>query len=111
MHVPQRWFNAYAGYRGEANFSDPELPQTKWRANSIKEGDLLVHHAGNPKTRISKMEPWLDIAEQHSPMWELELMNTSYPEEIRSFWEKDASREWERVEGFRERCNYTYLET
>jgi hypothetical protein len=100
MHVPQRWFNAYAGYRGETNglFADPLSPQTKERANSIKEGDLLVHHAGHKSLRAQRMSPWMDVAEMHLPQWELDLDETTYEQEIREFWKKDAPNERKRVD-------------
>lgn len=95
MHMPQRWFNAYAGYRGEKTdlFADPLAPQTKVRANSIKEGDLLVHHAGHKSLRAQRMAPWMDVAEQHLPQWELDLNETTYEQEIRDFWNKEAPKE------------------
>ncbi len=95
MHVPQRWFNAYAGYRGETNglFADPLSPQTKEQANSIKEGDLLVHHAGHKSLRAQRMSPWMDVAEQHLPQWELDLERTTYEQEIADFWKNEAPKE------------------
>ena len=100
MHVPQRWFNAYAGYRGvnDGQYSDPLAPPTKFKANSIKEGDLLVHHAGNQALRTQRMSPWMDIAEQHLPQWELDLDDTGYEQEIREFWEVEAPKEEKRVD-------------
>ncbi|KAL2404497.1 hypothetical protein ABEF93_005300 [Exophiala dermatitidis] len=95
IHVPQRWFNAYAGYRGEKTdlFADPMAPQTKFRHNSIKEGDLLVHHAGHKSLRAQRMAPWMDVAEQHLPQWELDLDETTYEQEIRDFWKNEAPKE------------------
>ncbi|KAJ9498896.1 hypothetical protein LTR99_005022 [Exophiala xenobiotica] len=100
MHVPQRWFNAYAGNRGETNglFADPLSPQTKVHANSIKEGDLLVHHAGHKSLRAQRMSPWMDVAEQHLPQWELDLDETGYEKEIREFWQNEAPKEKKRVD-------------
>jgi len=95
MHVPQRWFNAYPGYRGERNdlFSDPTQPQNKFRPNSVKEGDLLVHHAGHKSQRTQRMQPWIDLAEQHSAVWEMEVEQTTYMHEIEEFWRRDAPKE------------------
>lgn len=95
MHVPQRWFNAYAGHRGENNgqWADPLAPTTQFKANSIKEGDLLVHHAGHKSLRAQRMSPWMDIAEKHLPQWELDLEDTRYKQEIREFWEVEAPKE------------------
>jgi hypothetical protein len=100
MHVPQRWFNAYAGNRGETNglFADPLSPQTKVHANSIKEGDLLVHHAGHKSLRAQRMSPWMDVAEQHLTQWELDLDETGYEQEIREFWQNEAPKEKKRVD-------------
>lgn len=100
MHVPQRWFNAYAGNRGETNglFADPLSPQTKVHANSIKEGDLLVHHAGHKSLRAQRMTPWMDVAEQHLPQWELDLDETEYEQEIKEFWQNEAPKEKKRVD-------------
>lgn len=100
MHVPQRWFNAYAGNRGETNglFADPLAPQSVVKANSIKEGDLLVHHAGHKSLRAQRMSPWMDVAEHHLPQWELNPNQTTYEQEIRSFWQKDALMERKRMD-------------
>lgn len=100
MHVPQRWFNAYAGDRGETNglFADPSSPQTKFKPNSIKEGDLLVHHAGHKSLRGQRMSPWMDVAEQHLPRWELDLNKTTYEQEIRDFWTIEAPKEKKRMD-------------
>ena len=100
MHVPQRWFNAYAGNRGETNglFADPLEPQSVIKANSIKEGDLLVHHAGHKSLRAQRMSPWMDVAESHLAQWELSLNETTYEQEIRDFWLKEASKERKRMD-------------
>jgi hypothetical protein len=100
MHVPQRWFNAYAGNRGDTNglFADPLEPQSKVKLNSIKEGDLLVHHAGHKSLRAQRMNPWMDVAEQHLPQWELDLNETTYVQEIEEFWEKEAKNERKRMD-------------
>lgn len=95
MHVPQRWFNAYAGNRGETNglFADPMEPQSIVKLNSIKEGDLLVHHAGHKSLRAQRMSPWMDVAERHLPQWELNLNETTYVQEIEDFWKNSAPME------------------
>lgn len=100
MHVPQRWFNAYAGNRGETNglFADPLEPQSKVKLNSIKEGDLLVHHAGHKSLRAQRMNPWMDVAEQRLAQWELDLNETTYVQEIKDFWEKEAKNERKRMD-------------
>ena len=95
IHVPQRWFNAYTGYRGASTdlFADPMKPSYKYKANSVKEGDLLVHHAGHKSLRAQRMLPWIEIAEQHVSSWELPLNDTTYAREISDFWNKDAKNE------------------
>ena len=103
MHVPQRWFNAYSGFRGTDNYTDPNMSQTKWKANSIQEGDLLIHHAGHQSQRVGRMEPWLQLAEQRLRQWEVDLEKTTYPDEIPAFWATEAGKEWGRVEKSRQR--------
>ncbi|KAJ9664190.1 hypothetical protein H2198_000408 [Neophaeococcomyces mojaviensis] len=95
IHVPQRWFNAYAGYRGAETdlFADPLQPAYKFKANSVREGDLLVHHAGHKSLRAQRMLPWIEAAERHLPSWELKLDDTTYLKEISGFWDKDAKKE------------------
>lgn len=87
FYYPQRWFNAYAS---------GSLKETMM-AYQVRRGDLLVHFAGLPE-REQQMQRWLDIAEQHLPEWELDLIHSSYPGEIREFWadrhaEAEAARE------------------
>lgn len=103
VHVPQRWFNAYAGYRGASTdlFADPLKPTYKYQANSVKEGDLLVHHAGHKSLRAQRMVPWIDVAEQRLPSWQLELENTTYTKEIANFWVKEAKSERKAVDKMR----------
>ncbi|KPI41583.1 uncharacterized protein AB675_9005 [Cyphellophora attinorum] len=109
MHVPQRWFNAYPGKRGTASgLPDPYLPQTRWHAYAVREGDLAVHFAGNGETRAPRMLPWLDVAEKRLTKWEVPLNETGLVDEVKKFWEKDAVWEWERVQVLRERSNYNY---
>lgn len=95
IHVPQRWFNAYAGYRGASTdlFADPMKPPYKYKANSVREGDLLVHHAGHKSLRAQRMLPWVEVAERHVSSWELQLDETQYQKEISQFWEGEAKNE------------------
>ena len=44
------------------------------------------------------MTPWMDVAEQHLPQWELDLDETTYEQEIRDFWKKSAPTERKRVD-------------
>jgi len=96
MHVPQRWFNAYTGYRGEGH-PDPLKPQTKFRKNSVREGDVLAHFAGHPKVRAERMAIWLDVVDKHLSTWEMPLDKTGYLEEIDRFWKNDAKEEGKRA--------------
>lgn len=119
MHVPQRWFNAYAGQRGGGGegvadnpVADPKLPQTgKELANAVREGDLAVHFAGGGERRAPRMLPWLDAAEQRSLRWEVPLRDTGLEKEVGKWWNKEAPREWERVNKLREKCGYEYPRT
>ncbi|KAJ9629741.1 hypothetical protein H2203_002122 [Taxawa tesnikishii (nom. ined.)] len=99
MHVPQRWFNAYAGGRGgRGQTPDPAKPLDKGEANSCKEGDLAVRHAGHQILREQRTSPWLNMSERHSPVWEVDLEDSTYPKEIKEFWEKEAPLEREKVD-------------
>lgn len=57
----------------------------KYKANSINEGDLHVHHAGHKSLRAQWMMPWIEAAEQHLSSWELDLSDTTYQQEIADF--------------------------
>ena len=88
MHLPQRWFNAFAGFR------DSSLEKTtKFKANSVKEGDLLVHFAGHKDTREATMKEWLKHYDGRRGAWEIDLEKTGYTEEIKKYWEVDAEKE------------------
>ncbi|KAF2095448.1 hypothetical protein NA57DRAFT_7934, partial [Rhizodiscina lignyota] len=76
LHVPQRWFNAYYG--------DVD---GKIETYQIRRGEFLVHFPGLPN-RDQLMQPWLERAEKHAPDWELELVHTTYPEEVKKYWRK-----------------------
>lgn len=99
MHVPQRWFNAYPGERGEnGSLSDPMKPTREWQDNAIKEGDFVVHFAGHKTTRNERMALWMNAAEKHLPEWEVRLVETTYKEEIDDFWKNQAPHEREMVD-------------
>ena len=93
-HVPQRWFNAFAGDRGKPD-PDPWTAPTRFRPSSVKEGDLLVHFPAHYDARARRMNTWLDVAEKHAAPWEVPLDNTTYMEEIAQYWEKEAGQEVE----------------
>lgn len=94
LHVPQRWFNAFAGYRRNGINAAP----VKYKANSVVEGDLLCHFAGNKKTRAETMAMWMDVAEGHLERWEKDVGETNYTREIEGFWEREAAREFQENE-------------
>lgn len=54
------------------------------------------------------MLPWLDVAEQRQARWEVKLNETGLVEEVRTYWAEEAQKEWDRVEGFRDKCGYDY---
>lgn len=118
MHVPQRWINAYAGQRGGGGegavdrnntVADPAKPRTGMElAHAVREGDLAVHFAGGGEHRAPRMLPWLDAAVQRLASWEVPLGQTGLEEEVRKWWEKEAPKEWERVQKLRENCKYEY---
>ena len=86
--MPQRWFNAFAGYRDETL-----TKTTKYKANSAIEGDLLVHFAGHKEQRQETMQKWLAYRERHRSEWELDVEQTGYVAEIKKFWDEDAELE------------------
>ncbi|KAI9732445.1 MAG: hypothetical protein M1834_001653 [Cirrosporium novae-zelandiae] len=76
MYLPQRWFNAYQG----------EINETV-HPFQARRGDMLVHFPGLPReTRDERMGLWLDRADKHLPEWEIDLIHTSYPSEVKEFW-------------------------
>ncbi|KAI9724824.1 MAG: hypothetical protein M1812_000100 [Candelaria pacifica] len=83
VHLPQRWFNAYRG----GGLSETTQPYQSRR------GDLLVHFAGTPD-RDGVMGEWMDLAEMHQPEWEIDLVHSSYPGEVKEYW-AERSREVE----------------
>lgn len=88
VYCPQRWFNAY-----QSGFLNESI-----EANQVRRGDLVVHFAG-VGNKIERMNYWCDIAEKHLPDWEVEIIHTSYSEEIDEFWSqkrgKDATEKQE----------------
>lgn len=84
--MPQRWFNAYIGDRGDAG----ELKKAS--ANGVNEGDLLIHFAGKPEKAKSRLELYMGIAESHDPKWEKPFEETGLGEELALFWKKEAAR-------------------
>ena len=44
------------------------------------------------------MSPWMDVAEQHLPQWELHLNETTYLQEIEEFWKTEAPKERTRMD-------------
>lgn len=82
VYCPQRWFNAY-----QSGFLNETI-----EANQVRRGDLVVHFAG-VGNKLERMNYWSDIAEKHLPDWEVEIVHTSYPEEIEDFWSQKRGRD------------------
>jgi lipopolysaccharide biosynthesis glycosyltransferase len=82
VYCPQRWFNAY-----QSGFLNESI-----EANQVRRGDLVVHFAG-VGNKIERMNYWCDIAEKHLPDWEVEIIHTSYLEEIDEFWSQKRGKD------------------
>ncbi|RDW86263.1 uncharacterized protein DSM5745_02905 [Aspergillus mulundensis] len=83
-YVPLRWFNAYMrAPDGESlNKDSPAELQ-------VHPGDFLVHFPGTPKDHFNEtLSPYLAIAEEHRPEWELPIEETVFPVETAKFWRK-----------------------
>ncbi|KAI9886185.1 MAG: hypothetical protein M1823_002037 [Watsoniomyces obsoletus] len=77
VRLPQRWFNAYQSGSLKESI----------QAYQVRRGDLLVHFAGSP-FREEAMSHWLELSEEHLPEWEIDLYHSSYPGEIKEFWQE-----------------------
>jgi lipopolysaccharide biosynthesis glycosyltransferase len=82
VYCPQRWFNAY-----QSGFLNESI-----EANQVRRGDLIVHFAG-VGNKIERMNYWCDIAEKHLPDWEVDIVHTSYLEEIEEFWSQKRGKD------------------
>ena len=82
VYYPQRWFNAYQS----------GLINETIHANQVRRGDLIVHFAG-VGNKIERMDYWCDIAEKHMPDWEVDIIHTSYPDELAVFWGEKRGRD------------------
>ncbi|PSK46226.1 hypothetical protein B9Z65_5194 [Elsinoe australis] len=91
MHVPQRWFNAYHNY----GTSDDIPPEWNWKLGYHQPGDLLVHLPGSADSRSALIKEWTGKIQEKPEMWNRPLKNTTYVEEIKTFWEEDAQNEEE----------------
>ena len=80
VEAPQRWFNAYQGEHNET-----------LAPYQVRRGDFLVHFAG-VINRDERILFWLERAEQHLPDWEMEVQHTSYPAEVKDFWNQKAGQ-------------------
>jgi hypothetical protein len=78
VEAPQRWFNAYQGEHNET-----------LAPYQVRRGDFLVHFAG-VINRDERILYWLDRAEQHLPDWEMDVQHTSYPTEVKDFWNQKS---------------------
>ncbi|RAK89833.1 galactosyl transferase GMA12/MNN10 family protein [Aspergillus costaricaensis CBS 115574] len=82
VFYPLRWFNAYPR-NADAVDLNPDRPVD----SQVHHGDLLVHFPGAPPDRFDEiMDPYLKVAEAHTPEWELPLQKTGYMKEITDFW-------------------------
>ncbi|KAL8831329.1 MAG: hypothetical protein Q9170_005354 [Blastenia crenularia] len=81
--IPQRWINAYLGPR---HADGRRRVRGKISGNSVIEGDLLLHFAGNGLTKRERMTTFMDMLSSNSGAWEKELVKTKYPTEIAKFW-------------------------
>ncbi|PGH13257.1 hypothetical protein AJ80_06366 [Polytolypa hystricis UAMH7299] len=87
VYCPLRWFNAYMrAPNGEGlNLDSPAHLQ-------VHPGDLLVHFPGTPREKLEEtLNPYIAIAEEHRPEWELPLESTEYIETTKLFWNHTKS--------------------
>lgn len=84
-NIPQRWLNAYVGRRTWDG--TPIDAAKKQKANSVREGDLLVHFAGHGNEKRERMTAFMDAAERDSHIWAKPFDQTSLREEVGSFWD------------------------
>lgn len=96
MHVPQRWFNAYHHFGRD----DDIPPEWNWTNGYHEPGDLLVHLPGTGNVRSRLIDEWLDKIRYEHEKYCLTLGETTYPEEIKTFWEEEAGAETERQARF-----------
>lgn len=92
MHVPQRWFNAYHHFGRD----DDIPPEWNWTNGYQEPGDLLVHLPGTADARSQLINEWLDKVRYEHEKYCLPLGKTTYPEDIKTFWESEAVMEAER---------------
>lgn len=82
IFCPLRWFNAYMRSPNAVDIN-PDSPAHL----QVQPGDLLVHFPGTDAEALdSTMEPYLEVAESHNPVWELPLHKTGYLKEAADFW-------------------------
>jgi hypothetical protein len=96
MHVPQRWFNAYHHFGRD----DDIPPEWNWTNGYQEPGDLLVHLPGTGDARSQLIDEWLDKIHYEHEKYCLSLSKTTYPKEIKAFWENEAGTETERQARF-----------
>lgn len=54
---------------------------------NVHPGDLLIHFAGLEGDKGELMGPWLYGVENMADQWSVPLENTSYPMDVREFWD------------------------
>jgi galactosyl transferase GMA12/MNN10 family len=91
--VPQRWYNAFMGPR---EWDGRVKPHRQITGNSVVEGDLLVHFAGQGDTKVIRMTKFMNAYDKNFSAWQVELHDTEYEKEIEEFWEMWAQVERER---------------
>jgi hypothetical protein len=96
MHVPQRWFNAYHHF----GRNDDIPPEWNWVNGYQEPGDLLVHLPGTGEFRSQLIDEWLDKIRYEHEKYCLPLGETTYPGEIKTFWENEAETETKRQAEF-----------
>ncbi|KAL2866096.1 uncharacterized protein BJX67DRAFT_356565 [Aspergillus lucknowensis] len=86
VYCPLRWFNAYMrSPDGESlNPGSPAHLQ-------VHPGDLLVHFPGTARENLeTTLGPYIAIAEEHRPQWEVPVEETGYIKETADFWRTHA---------------------
>ncbi|RFU31455.1 hypothetical protein B7463_g4891, partial [Scytalidium lignicola] len=96
MHVPQRWFNAYHHFGSD----DDIPPEWNWSNGYQEPGDLLVHLPGTGDFRSQLIDEWLHKVRFDPDTYSMPLSNTTYPDDIKAFWENEAKSEAESQETF-----------
>ena len=92
--VPQRWFNAYSGYAGYGNATEPETILTDKDegrpGHMVRRGDMLVHFPGwYAEARDKIMLQYLDSVESNGA-WAVKLSDLSLEADVEAFWKQES---------------------